>query len=250
MRPDLGGRDGRPAQGADPSDSQYASPIVRDHRLRLIREQGITVVLDVGANAGQWASRLREDGYVGTIVSFEPLRQAYEELHAAAAEDPDWETHRTALGEVSGVANINVSANSYSSSFLPITKVTLDAAPDAAYVSQEEVAITRLDLLDLPSGRKMLKADVQGTEPAVIRGAHDLLPEVHLVELEMSLVPIYAGQELAPAVCSLMRARGFAPVALEPSWANPHSGEILHVDAIFASIRQRTGGDAQARLPR
>jgi FkbM family methyltransferase len=210
---------------------------VRDDRLRLIRERGITVVLDVGANAGQWASRLREDGYLGTIVSFESLRQAYEELRAAAAVDPAWDTRRTALGEVSGVATINVSANSYSSSFLPMTKATLDAAPDAAYVSQEDVAITRLDLLDLPSGRKMLKADVQGTEPAVIRGAQGLLPEVELVELEMSLVPIYAGQELAPAVCSLMRACGFAPVALEASWANPQTGEILSVDAIFANVR-------------
>jgi FkbM family methyltransferase len=208
---------------------------VRDDRLRLIRERGITVVLDVGANAGQWATRLREDGYVEKIISFEPLRDPYEQLRAAAAEDPFWDTHCTALGEVAGVATINVSSNSYSSSFLPITKASLDAAPDAAYVGREEVAITRLDRLDLPPGRKMLKADVQGTEPAVIRGAQGLLPSVELVELETSLVPIYEGQELAPAVCALMRAAGFAPVALEASWADPRTGEILCVDAIFAS---------------
>jgi FkbM family methyltransferase len=210
---------------------------MRDDRLRLIRERGVTVVLDVGANAGQWARRLREDGYPGTIISFEPLREAYEQLRAVAAEDRDWDTRRTAVGELSGLATINVSANSYSSSFLPIMRATLDAAPDAAYVSQEEVAITRLDLLDRPSGRKMVKADVQGTEAAVIRGAQDLLPEVQLVELEMSLVPLYAGQELAPAICSMMRAAGFAPVALEASWTDPQTGEILCVDGIFANVR-------------
>lgn len=208
---------------------------MREDRLRLIRERGVTVVLDVGANAGQWAKRLREDGYAGTIVSFEPLLDAYEQLRVAAAGDSKWHTHRVALGEASGVATINVSANSYSSSFLPITNASLDAAPEAAYVGQEDVAITRLDLLDLPPGRKMLKADVQGTEPGVIRGAQGVLPEVELVELEMSLVPIYKGQELAPAVCSLLRASGFAPVALEASWENPQTGEVLCIDAIFAS---------------
>jgi FkbM family methyltransferase len=210
---------------------------VRDDRLRLIRERGITVVLDVGANAGQWATRLREDGYVDKIISFEPLREAYEHLRAAADGDPVWDTHRTALGDVTGMATINVSSNSYSSSFLPVAQASLDAAPETAYIGREEVAITRLDGLDLPFGRTMLKADVQGTEPAVIRGAQGLLPSVELVELEMSLVPIYEGQELAPAVCAMMRAAGFAPVALEASWVDPRTGEILCVDAIFASRR-------------
>jgi FkbM family methyltransferase len=213
---------------------------VKDDRLRLIRERGITVVLDVGANTGQWATRLREDGYVDRIISFEPLQDAYEQLRAAAAEDPLWDTHYTALGEVTGVATINVSSNSYSSSFLPVTEASLDAAPDTAYIGREDVAITRLDCLGLPSGRRMLKADVQGTEPAVIRGAQGLLPSLELVELEMSLVPIYEGQELAPAVCALMRAAGFAPVALEASWVDPRTGEILCVDAIFASRRGGT----------
>ena len=208
---------------------------MRDARIRLIRERGVTVVLDVGANTGQWATRLREDGYEGTIVSFEPLRQAYEELRAAADEDAAWEARHTAVGDAPGVAAINVSANSYSSSFLSIAAVTVGAAPDASYIGHEDVAITRLDLLDLPVGRKLLKADVQGTEPAVIRGAQGLLSEVELVELELSLVPIYEGQELAPAVCSLMRGVGFVPVALEASWVDPRSGEILCVDAIFAS---------------
>ena len=177
-------------------------PDLRENRSRLIEERRVTVVLDVGANAGQYAKRLRVDGYAGTIVSFEPLRDAYERLSAAAAaSDSAWQTFNLALGEAPAVAAMNVSANSYSSSFLSITRTTVEAAADAAYVGTEDVTVTALDLLALPPGRKMLKADVQGFEPSVLRGARTLLPTLELVELELSLVPIYEGQELAPALC-------------------------------------------------
>jgi FkbM family methyltransferase len=213
---------------------------MRADRIRLIRERGVTVVLDVGANAGQYAKRLRDDGYTGTIVSFEPLRDAYERLCAAAAADRSWHTSNFALGEAPGVATMNVSANSYSSSFLPLAEATVEAASDAAYIGTEDVTLTALDLLDLPPGRTMLKADVQGFEPSVLRGARTLLQSIELVELELSLVPNYEGQELAPAVCSMLRADGFVPVAVEASFVHPETGEILQIDALFVRAERRS----------
>lgn len=219
---------------------------MREDRIRLITERGVTVVLDVGANAGQYATRLREDGYGGTIVSFEPLRDAYERLCAASADDPAWHSFNLALGGAPSVARINVSANSVSSSLLPIADTTVRAAPDAACVGVEDVNVTTLDLLTLPSGRTMLKADVQGAEPSVLRGARAVLSTFELVELEMSLVPLYEGQELAPAVCAMMRDEGFVPVALEASFAHPETGEILQIDGIFTNMR--SGGATAAGL--
>lgn len=195
------------------------------------------VVLDVGANAGQYASRLRDDGYEGVIVSFEPLAEAYELLERAAADDPKWHTMHVALAEEQGTATIHVSANSYSSSFLPIHHRHVHAAPEAAYVGTELVDITTLDALPLPPGTTMLKMDVQGTEPSVLRGAHELLRRVVAVEAEMSLVPIYDGQDLAPAVCQQLRDEGFVPVAFGVAFTEPTTGEILCLDGLFARVR-------------
>ena len=130
---------------------------------------------------------------------------------------------------------INLSENSYSSSFLPIEQVHVDAARDAAFVGGEEVDVITLDSLELPDAPTMLKMDVQAFEPFVIRGGGRLLRRIALVESEMCLVPLYTGQDLAPAVCAQLRDLGFYPVALDAAFSDPDSGELLAIDGIFAS---------------
>ncbi|MGD0661895.1 MAG: FkbM family methyltransferase [Syntrophorhabdales bacterium] len=61
-------------------------------RMTLLSLKGINVVLDIGANAGQFALALRHDGYEGRIISFEPVAQVYENLAANARGDTKWET--------------------------------------------------------------------------------------------------------------------------------------------------------------
>ena len=52
---------------------------------------GITVVLDVGANEGQYGVQLRRSGYGGRIVSFEPGSEAHASVTACAAADEKWQ---------------------------------------------------------------------------------------------------------------------------------------------------------------
>ena len=81
------------------------------------------LVLDVGANTGQWAQELRRAGYAGDMISFEPLSSAHEQLARNARHDPRWTVApRLALGNRNGQTEIHVSRNSYSSSILPIPR--------------------------------------------------------------------------------------------------------------------------------
>jgi hypothetical protein len=64
-------------------------------------------------------------GYTGRIVSFALLRDAFAILQQTPARDPLWESHNIAFGDSAGTATINISANSHSSSLLPVSARTL-----------------------------------------------------------------------------------------------------------------------------
>src|SRR5664280_832550 len=96
----------------------------------LLKHHGIDLVLDIGANVGQYGRLLRSVRYEGAIVSFEPLLAAYQHLQAAAANDPLWIVGpRVAIGDREGDVQMNVSANSVSSSLLAMTDVHYEAEP-------------------------------------------------------------------------------------------------------------------------
>ena len=97
-------------------------------RSRILHRLAVEVVLDVGANVGQYGRDLRAFGYHGHIHSFEPMRGPFERLTVTAAADGSWTATRSAVGAESGELSINVAENSISSSLLPMLSRHLDAA--------------------------------------------------------------------------------------------------------------------------
>lgn len=204
----------------------------------IIRRAQIDCIIDVGANAGQFAGNLRRAGYQGQIVSFEPLSDASRRLADAASTDRLWTTHQLALSDAPGVAKINISANSWSSSLLPLHPRTVAAESTVAYVKTEVVTTGTLDALwDNIAGqhlRLMLKLDVQGSELAVLKGATNHLDRIDLILSECSLVPLYHGETLAEDLIGWLRQRGFHPVWLGAGFANPSTEQIYQCDIMFA----------------
>ena len=206
-------------------------------RLRILEDAGVSTVLDVGANHGQFAKELRAGGYRGRIVSFEPLGAAYAALEEAAREEPLWSCHRLALSDVEGDVELHVAGNAVSSSLLDMEARHLEAAPESRYVGVERVAQTRLDALvdelNLPAGGVYLKIDVQGLESRVIEGARAVLARIVAIESELSLVPLYRDQLLLREMLDLLDDAGYDPVSLESAYADPRNGHVLQVDGIF-----------------
>jgi FkbM family methyltransferase len=210
-------------------------PLAR--RMRLIDEHRIDVVLDVGANVGQWAADLRELGYRDWIVSFEPLSAAFAQLRKRAARDPRWKTVNLALGPNPGKATINIAGNSQSSSLLPMLDQHVKSAPQSAYVGREEITVqtlaTALDEHRALGQRSYVKIDAQGYERLILDSGGDALSQVAGVQLEMSLTPLYQGEELLPQMVEHMSRLGFALMSLEPGYADPTTGRLLQVDGVF-----------------
>ena len=137
--------------------------------VRILDHRGITVVLDVGANVGQYAARLRQGGWGGRIVSFEPLPTARAALTQAAAADPLWQiAPPMALGASAGTVTLNVSAKSDMSSTLPFLPEMAELLDSAAYTGTVAAPLARLDeVFDqyaVNDDKVLLKIDTQGTE--------------------------------------------------------------------------------------
>src|SRR5438034_5444842 len=200
-------------------------------RAELIAEQGIDAVVDVGANEGLFAKRLRDDGFSGRIVSFEPLSSAFALLASASADDPNWECVQLALGATTGEATLNVARNLASSSFLPMDSGLPEAEPRVAYVGREECSLSTLDVLapDLfqPEERLYLKLDVQGFELEVLRGAEATLARVLALDVELSQTLLYQGAPLMDEVVAYLAERDYVLLGTEPAYIHPRTGETL-----------------------
>jgi FkbM family methyltransferase len=197
----------------------------------------IDVLVDVGANAGQFAEWIRRLGFRGRIVSFEPTRRAYSRLQENSARDGAWECHRLALGERREEAEIHVAAEPVASSFLVPTPATVAAAPGMASSTTERVSVARLDevwceLIGEGKDRCYLKVDVEGYELSVLGGAEKVLGAVRLLELELSLCPVYENGPLLVDVVKHLSDRGYSVVSLEPN-QGLDDGQIMMMDCIF-----------------
>ena len=203
-----------------------------------LQAHAIDLVLDVGANVGQFVLDLRSTGFTGRVVSFEPLSSAHSELSAAARQDPLWTVHsRCAIGDRDGEVEINVSGNSVSSSVLPMMDSHRSAAAGSAYVGIERIPILMLDtvapLYLADARRPLLKIDTQGFEWQVLDGARGTLQSVRGVLCELSMVPLYEGQRLWLETIQRLEGLGFALWALQSGFADPRDGRGLQMDGLF-----------------
>jgi FkbM family methyltransferase len=212
-----------------------------DDHLRLVRAieaKDVRLIVDVGANRGQFARNLFKAGYNGEVVSFEPLSEAHSRLVAAAAGHARWRVFpRCALGATPGRKAINVSENTQSSSFLPVLDRHVRAFPSSRFVGTEETDVTTLDQLLAGELRGVspvgVKLDVQGYEHEVMKGLVTERHRVALVYAELSLTPLYEGEPKFTRFIDELADEGFRCISLVPNFVDPVSFEVLDVNALF-----------------
>lgn len=208
-------------------------------RMAVILEKNhVDLFIDVGANTGQTAQELREQGYSGKIISFEPIRECHDELVAKSASDPLWSiAPRCALGEEEGSVEFLISEGSSLSSIDPPTEAMREAFPKVRTEYSETVAVHRLDnfMKDKLEGceRVLLKIDTQGHDMKVLRGAEGIMGKLAGIKVEMSLFPLYEGETLYLEFLNFLHERGFHPHLLFDVGFSKKLGRQLQIDGIF-----------------
>jgi FkbM family methyltransferase len=212
----------------------------------LIQNYGIDLILDVGANVGKFATSMREIGYKGDIISFEPVATVFEKLSIAAAGDPKWKACNFALGQVSGKHEINIMRKSEFSSFrTPTLNETTQFASENTVLRTEIVETWRLEDI-APQlgirdrlGRCFLKCDTQGFDIDVLKGSENLLTQIRMLQIELSVTRLYQATPGMIEMLQFLEERLFSPVAFFPVTRLPNWSALefdyLGVNTIAAS---------------
>jgi len=215
------------------------APIAHWQRIAaMLDNAGVTVLLDVGANEGQYVGYLRAAGWTGRVVSFEPVTAVHAKLMANAARDAAWEVAPAmALGAEEGAAEIIVSQETDMSSLLPLRDEILRVSPSSAAAGTERVTVRTLDgvIADYvgEGDRAFLKIDTQGYERAVLDGAAKSLPRLAGLQVELSLTPLYEGEDDWRALVDRIEAAGFALSFVLPGYYDRHLKRMLQFDGVF-----------------
>jgi FkbM family methyltransferase len=203
-----------------------------------IGQHRIDLVVDVGANDGHFARKIRINGYKGDIVSFEPTSGPFEAMKAAAATDPKWEVRKLGLADAPGSAKIHLSENTHFSSLRHATPAAVDHHAQARFIGTEKIELTTLDeVVKGYEGRRVfVKIDTQGYEEPVLRGARGVLASVIGVQMELPAVHFYEKVwQLADAM-RFMDEAGFVLAQVHPvNYAREDPSSAVEFDCIYRS---------------
>ena len=208
-------------------------------RVKIINTFQVDVLLDVGANNGNYATTMRNVGFSKKIISFEPQKKAFDELQKISEGDNLWQVNHFALGNEDGNSVINIAGNSLSSSILEMLPKHSDTAPESIYVEKENITIKKLDTIfnSIVSANDivMLKIDTQGFEKNVLDGAENALKNISIIQLEMSIVPLYKNEILMLDMIKHLDEIGFQLFSIENGFSDPSTGQLLQADGVFVN---------------
>jgi FkbM family methyltransferase len=193
------------------------------------------VVVDIGANRGQFTLAVRHASPAALVWAFEPLPQAAAIFRKLFVKDDNVRLFPVAVGRDAGEAIIHVSARDDSSSLLPITTRQDELFPGTAEASTQTVRVVRLgDCLNAENlhAPALLKLDVQGFELGTLQGCESLLHKFSWVYVECSFVELYVGQVLADEVIAWLRERRFVVMGVY-NMTYDAQGRAIQADFLF-----------------
>ncbi len=203
---------------------------------RFMTSYSPAMILDIGANAGQFAVIARELAPQAKIVSFEPLTECFEQLTKQKSQLEPIVMIQTALGANPGSVLMNRNASSPSSSLLPMNKRHYEELPHTELVMQEEVKVQRLDdfqstfNIEVPL---IIKIDVQGFTLPVLQGGVETIRQASIVIAEISTTQLYQGEASFDEIYHFMRHLNFDFTGNVDQWHSNLNGRVLQMDCIF-----------------
>lgn len=205
--------------------------------LKILKENQIRILVDIGANKGQYAKQVLKS-YSGKVISFEPGSSAHLNLSQEAKEYYNWiVAPKMALGSEDSTENLYITKNDECSSLF---KPTSDLSNNEIFdiIREEKIEVNRLDkvlqkIVDINSDENVLvKIDTQGNEYDVILGCLDL-DNIKFFQVEVSIKPVYLGGRDFFDCHKLLVANNYELVKIFPGFTDSITYHTLQMDVFY-----------------
>lgn len=206
----------------------------------LLSDRPNPVIFDVGAFVGDTAAAFLEICPAASIHCFEPFPDSFRQLSERLRPVPSVHCHATAVGDVATTRVLNVNTSRATNSLLPTSEAAAETWGSDMTATQRtlEIPVTTLDTFIEEHGIdrvSLLKIDVQGAEPLVLKGASRSLQKglIDVVYTEMILQPTYHGQLRFDKQLGCFYDAGFDLHDIFNPITGGHTGRLAQIDAVF-----------------
>jgi FkbM family methyltransferase len=199
-------------------------------------ELNIATILDIGANAGQFALTINSVIPTAKIYSFEPIVECFEKLKKTMANVNTFSCFNLGIGEESGELLFERNDFTASSSFLKMTSLAQEEFPKTKNTQSISVKLEPLDSVteNLTIIEPLLiKIDTQGYEDRVLLGGEATIKRAKVVIIETSFVKLYEGQPLFDDIYNKLVSWGFSYSGALDQMYSPINGKCLQEDSVF-----------------
>jgi FkbM family methyltransferase len=226
------------------ASSLFGVSLMADLR-RLMPTCARPLIIDVGANTGQWLIAIKNAFPNAHVLCYEPDPRAFVSLQNAASSLPSVECMPCALGREAGGARLFRNAESVTSSLLPAAvEEPLPYADKLQPLDAIEIEVRTLarELGARSLGRvNLLKTDCQGFDLQVLEGAAREIErgDVDLIVTEAMFQQEYENQGWFEQTLPWLRERDYALIGLYDA-LHDSRGRMLFADALFARAQPAT----------
>jgi FkbM family methyltransferase len=197
------------------------------------------LVVDVGANEGQFASALLAIEPRAHLSAFEPEPVTADRLRRRFVGNGQLTVHQKALGNFVGTSGLHVTGNTvFASLHKPLSELAIHYPSGANSVGVIDVDTTTLDETVFEPVR-LLKIDVQGGEADVLAGASRVLETTDAVLVELNFIPHYDNEASFAELHDTMLAAGLVLYDMGEPKRSSATKALLWTDACYVPATRR-----------
>ena len=187
-------------------------------------------IIDIGAAFGDVTRILKRHFPNSKVILIEALSEYESTLRIVKKELSDTDYIITAVGSNEGSITFNVHPDLVGSSLMNETEgKEADGIPRTVPCTTLDAIKNKYQL----NGKGILKIDVQGAELEVLKGASDILKNIEVIFMEVSLLGLFVNGPQLSDVVDFMKKLGFVCYDIYGNQYRPLDGAACMIDMVF-----------------